>query len=474
MRESAENEPKHDDDDVGSVGRVLLRAVLRGDASRVIELLNDGADVDHPNEDRFETPLKVACRQFARINVRAKRSSPDYLNIARIVLAFGARTDAVVDDDGRTLLHMAAAISDHENDNDGSSMAELLLQHGTDVDRIDKNGHTPLLIACLGRCTGCAEVLLRNGADVNRSSSALDGGTALLVAVSRGDLRTVERLLEYGAKTEVPDSTSASPLGVACLLRHKLGIVEALLQQKAGERDFKSLLNAVLDGDLAIVELFSRYRRVLLDDFRTSTGLTILGFACLCNQVDVVALLLRRGVDVDGGDVDGWSAIHTAASGGRWKIVDVLISHGADVNRGAYTPLQVAICRGHTEVVRVLVDGGADLDAGGRPIPTPLYLAVERRDYDTVGLLVDAGLNVSGEGWLRNGDELPPGLAADDPLPVWLRALATNPSTLLQLTRRRIRRLVGRRLTEVIPRLELPVTVKDFILLQDGHAPNFR
>ena len=232
------------------------------------------------------------------------------------------------------------------------------------------------------------------------------------------------------------------------------------------EQDFFALLHALNAGNAQIVELFWNYR-VPLDNVGPLG--TVLMAACQVNQIDVVAMLLRRGADVNRTDANGFTALITSSSLGNRQIVKLLLSHGADTNGGGYidvfTPLQVTVLAAHLEVVGILVNAGADPNSSPT-YRTSLYLAAERGDQKIAQLLVDAGLDVSMETWLPNR-HYPTGVDANDPLLVWLLAVAGNVGTLQHLARRLIRRVIGRRLKEVVPSLELPVTVKDYLLLPD-------
>eukprot|EP00957_Ditylum_brightwellii_P060097 4563924-Ditylum_brightwellii.AAC.1 len=55
--------------------------------------------------------------------------------------------------------------------------------------------------------------------------------------------------------------------------------------------------------------------------------------------------------------------LHIAAREGHKKVVEVLLSHGADVNNATnsgWKPIHFAAREGHKEVVKVLLSHGAD------------------------------------------------------------------------------------------------------------------
>jgi ankyrin repeat protein len=60
---------------------------------------------------------------------------------------------------------------------------------------------------------------------------------------------------------------------------------------------------------------------------------------------------------------DGWTPLNIASRNGHYKMVEMLLSHGADVNQVANddgaTPLFSASCDDHIEIATVLLNKGA-------------------------------------------------------------------------------------------------------------------
>eukprot|EP01105_Mastigella_eilhardi_P010738 TRINITY_DN2497_c0_g1_i5.p1 TRINITY_DN2497_c0_g1~~TRINITY_DN2497_c0_g1_i5.p1 ORF type:complete len:752 (-),score=144.02 TRINITY_DN2497_c0_g1_i5:13-2268(-) len=81
-------------------------------------------------------------------------------------------------------------------------------------------------------------------------------------------------------------------------------------------------------------------------------------------NTECIQLLLSHGVSLDVHSRDGSFALHHTAFNGCWEAAYLLIDNGADVDiRDAQgnTPLQLAICAGHTEFVEKLLLRGAHL-----------------------------------------------------------------------------------------------------------------
>lgn len=106
------------------------------------------------------------------------------------------------------------------------------------------------------------------------------------------------------------------------------------------------------------------------------------------NDLEAVRKALAAGADVDQ-LASQWSepnekrGIHYAAYNGAKDMVDLLIRHGADVNRkerDSYTPLHYAVFFRHYDVVERLVEAGADPNEPDGEGRTPLERARSTQD----------------------------------------------------------------------------------------------
>lgn len=99
---------------------------------------------------------------------------------------------------------------------------------------------------------------------------------------------------------------------------------------------------------------------------RDLSGRSQLQRACKKGDVDEVVRYLNMGADANESDFGGFTCLHEAALAGHTDVVEVLIEHGADVNRQAKeagdneTPLMDAAENNHVDTVKVLLEHGAD------------------------------------------------------------------------------------------------------------------
>lgn len=156
-----------------------------------------------------------------------------------------------LDEEGRTPLLLAAERKDIK-------MVEILLQSGLDPDIKVKsrNGYTVLHYALLGPGGyKLFKLLVSRGADIN---AIVDQGTPLHFAVKQNNIRAAEMLLEKKVDLEAKDSAMRTPLVVAMQLK-KENMVELLTNEGAS-------LAAYKDYEDSIAEKFDKpdkkYRRV--------------------------------------------------------------------------------------------------------------------------------------------------------------------------------------------------------------------
>ena len=120
-------------------------AVFFGHLETVEALLAAGAEVN------------VVTRESMKVTPLHSAAAARQLAIARVLIAHGAKVNAIQPESGFTQLHEAALKGDIE-------FARLLLEHGADINAKMKDGKTPLAFAVEGAQTEMASFLRERGA----------------------------------------------------------------------------------------------------------------------------------------------------------------------------------------------------------------------------------------------------------------------------------------------------------------------
>lgn len=124
-------------------------------------------------------------------------------------------------------------------------------------------------------------------------------------------------------------------------------------------------------------------------------------------SIELVQLLVASGIAVTAANVDGISALHYAASSGRYDIVELLLTRcGAFINQQDLygdTALHWAVRMDDSNMTKLLLQPrfGADITIKNVDGETPLYFAASVGNHAcsmaTSGALIAAGCELTGE-----------------------------------------------------------------------------
>lgn len=223
---------------------------------------------------------------------------------------------------------------------DNSEEVRKFIESSTDVNEIivPNDETTPLLLAAFHNQKEICGVLLDLGANIEQQ--LIDGSTALHLTCFYGYDELCKLLISYGADINKEHTQrKRTPLCIAI------------------EFGYPKVCNTLINSG-ADLELVSGYR-----------DHTPLQCACFNIQEDVVAMLIKKGVNVN---------YH---------------------KQGVFSPLAISIRRQKRQICEMLIDAGVDVNEPSGPNNLrPLQLAWETKDSEISDLLVKAGADFKSSG----------------------------------------------------------------------------
>ena len=278
----------------------LYMAAKSGCTECVKLLLDAGADVNKVDEDGY-TPLY-------------KAEEGGHTECAELLRAAGNTHEPTIEEPAPTpkITQQAAqaelqrrGISAREYDrkllyaaeNGETELVKLLIAAGTDVNKADMFGETPLYKAADNGRAECVKLLINAGADVNKANDK--GETPLIWAAIKGRTEYLRLLLAAGADVNWADKDGKTPLYWAAYYSHA---------------ECVKLLIAV--G--ADVNKASHY------------GSTPLYYAAYYGHAECVKLLIDAGADVNKADKFGETPLYKAEQRGHTECAELLRAAGGN------------------------------------------------------------------------------------------------------------------------------------------------
>ncbi|XP_037095930.1 M-phase phosphoprotein 8 isoform X4 [Syngnathus acus] len=152
------------------------------------------------------------------------------------------------------------------------------------------------------------------------------------------------------------------------------------------------LRDAVKSGDYVAVKLALNSKEEYNLDQEDVSGMSLSMLAAAGGQDDILRLLIRKGVRVNGRQHNGTTALMHAAEKNFVTTVAILLEAGSYVNaqtKIGETALMKACKRGNADIVRLLLEKGADCSFQSKHKTTALYLA-KQNNYLAVCDLINS------------------------------------------------------------------------------------
>ncbi|MFH2204531.1 MAG: ankyrin repeat domain-containing protein [Elusimicrobiota bacterium] len=273
----------------------------------------------------------LGCSMTAEEMKKGIHAAGDAKLVAKILKQDKEYATDISDDKNKTPLHTATT----------PEVAQLLIDHGADVNAMDAELNTPLHLA---KTAAMVNLLLDKGADINASNVNL-------------------------AK---PIETAANP-----------EVIKALVGRGAKLNvDPKAVFRAAGGGQAALLDILLANGGDA--NARTGSGKygdTLLHVAAKNDRPEVIKILLKHGADVDARASYDATPLHHAAMNGKVDAARALLDGGANIN--AELSGNVAVQRFDPNRIKGFMR--PDQDAGGG---TPLKIAA---DPGMRGLLKERG-----------------------------------------------------------------------------------
>nr|XP_020505192.1 ankyrin repeat and SOCS box protein 10 [Labrus bergylta] len=337
------------------------------------------------------------------LHITAGRGFADCL---RLLLQRGANVDLAPG--GTTALHESCENSQPE-------CTKLLLIHGANANAVSEDGLMPLHVCSSPESFECAKYLLQYGAAIN-GRTLDENDTPLHVAARNGLPDHVDLYLRYGAAVNKENDEGLTPLNAACSqpqelqeLQHYFTVCQMLL------------------GAGANVHTMDQDKR------------NPLHMACKNVNPDIVDLLLASGACVNDMDYGGEAPMHNILKVVCYKfshqperIVRALLNHGSIRVWPGALPMVLKHCCVSPRTIEVLLNAYSFLKVTDTWVESvsPEVFKEHKDFYESVF------------------------------------SLAMTPRSLQHLARCKLRNVLDGRVHQVVPKLDLPAFIKNYLLLE--------
>lgn len=244
------------------------------------------------------------------------------------------------------------------NNADFEIIEELVKKVG-DVNMVDQNGITPLMLASMGSNEKVVKLLLDNGAEINDTQE--QGWTALMLASQEGHVGVVGVLLNFN-----PDLENREP---------EYGRTALLVAANKGHTPICKLL----------IEKGTNVNAV--NEF----GWTALLYAATDGNFDLAELLLENNANVNKGNTED-TPLSAAVKGGYAKIVELILRYNVNLDSiyDATSPCMISVDKGTSMEALSHGHGNPEKKCFGPPLPK---IAIKNGQPEIARMMEDSAKN---------------------------------------------------------------------------------
>ena len=211
-------------------------------------------------------------------------------------------------------------------------IAEILLDKGADCNSADFSGRTSLHHAASNGRLDIVQLLLKNGAEIDMRAKPYFGMTPLLLAIKNNSNDVATYLIEMGADLNDKDTSGWSSLHWA-LHRECLKLARIIISKGVNihltDSDGKTPIRMAVEyGYEDIVDFLYKHGAVL-NEREKPTMRTLLHSAVINGYLNIAAMLITEGADVNAKDNNGKTPLFYTKKYGHGKVGDLLEIHGA-------------------------------------------------------------------------------------------------------------------------------------------------
>ncbi|XP_028170510.1 transient receptor potential cation channel subfamily A member 1, partial [Ostrinia furnacalis] len=340
-------------------GNVPLHSAVHGGDIKAVELcLRSGAKISTQQHD-LSTPVHLACAQGALEIVKLMFSMQPKEKMACLMSC---------DVQKMTPIH-CAAMFDHPD------IVNYLISEGSDINPLDKERRSPLLLAASRAGWRTVHTLIKLGADIQLKD--INSRNVLHLVVMNGG-----RLEDFAASCK--DRCEKS---LAQLLNEKDNTGCSPLHYASREGHIRSLENLIRLG--ACINL------------KNNNNESPLHFAARYGRYHTACQLLdsdKGTFIINESDGEGLTPLHIASREGHTRVVQLLLNRGALLHRdhNGRNPLHLAAMSGYTQTIELLHSVHSHLlDQADKDGNTPLHLATMENKPNSIALLLSMGCRFS-------------------------------------------------------------------------------